>query len=624
MTETMHLGLPYLAAAQAQKHVTHNEALSRLDAVVQLAVIDTTLTAPPGSPAEGDRYIVADGATGAWAGHDGEIAAFIDGAWVLVEAKPGWLAFDAASAAVLVRHDDAWVAIGSFLGAVARFGVNAEADDTNRLAVRSNAVLVTGVEAGDGGTGDVRVVIDKEADGDTASLLFQSGSSGRAEVGLAGDTDFVFKVSADGAAWTEAIRIDKDTGLASLASDPASAMHAATKQYVDQIVAAQDAMVFKGVVDCAANPDYPAGDRGDTYRVSVAGKIGGGSGVNVEAGDLLLCLTDSTASGDQATVGANWSIQQTNLDGAVIGPASVTDGVPALFDGVTGKLIKATTFSAFKTALALVKADVGLGNVLDVPQREALTAGRTYYVRTDGSDSNTGLSDNSGGAFLTIQKAVSVVSALDLSIYNVTIQVRDGTYVETVVLGKLVGSGTVTIRGNTSTPANVVVEPASSYCFHVLDGASGWAIDSLRCYKATNTAVSAFRVYGSVSISNLDFGTGFTAAHILAEANGYVQMSGAVVVSGSCARFAWITLNGIINKVSSGTITMSGTPAFSTAFVVASTGAVVGFLGAATITGSATGKRFDVTLNGVLTYSSGAANLPGDVAGTTATGGQAV
>ena len=68
MTETTHLGLPYLAAAQAQKHVTHNEALSRLDAVVQLAVIDTTLTVPPGSPAEGDRYIVADGATGAWAG----------------------------------------------------------------------------------------------------------------------------------------------------------------------------------------------------------------------------------------------------------------------------------------------------------------------------------------------------------------------------------------------------------------------------------------------------------------------------------------------------------------------------------------------------------------------------
>ena len=65
-------GLPYLAAAQAQKHVTHNEALRRLDAVVQLAVLDATLAAPPASPDEGDRYIVAASATGAWAGQDGD------------------------------------------------------------------------------------------------------------------------------------------------------------------------------------------------------------------------------------------------------------------------------------------------------------------------------------------------------------------------------------------------------------------------------------------------------------------------------------------------------------------------------------------------------------------------
>jgi hypothetical protein len=84
---------------------------------------------------------VADGATGAWVGHDGEIAAFIDGVWVLIEAISGWIAFDLAAEAVLVRHDDAWVAVGSFLGAVTRFGVNTAADDTNRLAVKSNAVL---------------------------------------------------------------------------------------------------------------------------------------------------------------------------------------------------------------------------------------------------------------------------------------------------------------------------------------------------------------------------------------------------------------------------------------------------------------------------------------------------
>lgn len=78
-----------------------------------------------------------------------------------------------------------------------------------------------------------------------------------------------------------------------------------------------DAFVYKGVIDCSANPNYPAADAGHVYKVSVAGKIGGGSGPNVEADDTLICAVDSTASGTQAGVGANWGIIQTNVDGAV-------------------------------------------------------------------------------------------------------------------------------------------------------------------------------------------------------------------------------------------------------------------------------------------------------------------
>ena len=110
--------------------------------------------------------------------------------------------------------------------------------------------------------------------------------------------------------------IDTDTSL-SANSDSKIATQKAVKAYADGLIAANDAMVFKGVLDCSANPNYPAANAGDTYRVSVAGKIGGGSGVNVEAGDILLCLTDGTSSGNQATVGSNWSIIQTNIDGAV-------------------------------------------------------------------------------------------------------------------------------------------------------------------------------------------------------------------------------------------------------------------------------------------------------------------
>jgi hypothetical protein len=101
-----------------------------------------------------------------------------------------------------------------------------------------------------------------------------------------------------------------------------------------------DAMIFKGVIDCSASPNYPAADAGNTYKVSVAGKIGGVSGMVVEVGDTLICQTDGTASGTQAGVGANWHIVQVNIDGAVTGPATATDLGIALFDGTTGKIIK--------------------------------------------------------------------------------------------------------------------------------------------------------------------------------------------------------------------------------------------------------------------------------------------
>jgi hypothetical protein len=208
MDETSNLKLPYIVAAQAQKHVTHNEALRALDAVVQLMVLDKDLAAPPASPAEGARYIVAASPTGAWAGQAGKIAAFQDGAWAFYAPLEGWLAWAADENSLYAFDGAAWGVLsgGAGVNPTPLVGVNATADTTNRLAVSSPASLFNHAGAGH------QVKINKSAPSDTAALLFQTGFSGRAEYGLAGDDDFHVKVSPDGSAWHEAIVVDKDTG----------------------------------------------------------------------------------------------------------------------------------------------------------------------------------------------------------------------------------------------------------------------------------------------------------------------------------------------------------------------------------------------------------------------------
>lgn len=109
MADTPNLTLPLIAADQAQKHVTHNEALGLIDAMTQIAVVSSAVTAPPGSPADGDRYIIPASATDAWSGRDDEVAARINGAWVYLTPRAGWLVFDVAAGNYVCYDGSAWV-----------------------------------------------------------------------------------------------------------------------------------------------------------------------------------------------------------------------------------------------------------------------------------------------------------------------------------------------------------------------------------------------------------------------------------------------------------------------------------------------------------------------------------
>jgi hypothetical protein len=350
-----HLLLPYLLAAQAQKHVTVNEALRLLDGLVQLAVLDRHLTVPPASPADGARYIVASGATGAWAGWDLNVAYWVDGAWMRLVPRPGWQAWVVDEASFLAWDGSAWVAAGlpAFFsdaafelvhdtdpsrravfdlgeiaaGALRSFGLpdvstelaglsgaqtfdgdktfagdleasgpvatigtaagnatyglgagatasgatktvnlgtggaagsdtvvnigsatpgadgvtvvntptvtfangvtivgmpqanltalllglgGAVADAWNRLSVNTPAVLLNNAGAG------IEATVNKAAPADAAAVAFKTGFSARALIGLLGSDDFSFKVSPDGAAYHEAMLVDRNSGRVEL------------------------------------------------------------------------------------------------------------------------------------------------------------------------------------------------------------------------------------------------------------------------------------------------------------------------------------------------------------------------------------------------------------------------
>ena len=223
------LSLPLLQASQAQKHVTHNEALMQLDLLVQLTVTDRTRTAPPPGPIEGQRHIIAAAPTGAWAGQAGKIALWLDGAWQFVTPLTGWRAWVTAETVELTFTGSAWVApSGATIPpvlSVDEIGISAASDATNRLSVASAASLFN--HAGSGH----QMKLNKASTAQTAAILFQTNFSGRAELGTLGNNNFALKVSSNGTSYTTSLEVSATTAgvelfrpvlLTGQASPPAS------------------------------------------------------------------------------------------------------------------------------------------------------------------------------------------------------------------------------------------------------------------------------------------------------------------------------------------------------------------------------------------------------------------
>ncbi len=250
--------------------------------------------------------------------------------------------------------------------------------------------------------------------------------------------------------------------------------------------------------------------------------------------------------------------------------------------------------------------------------RVVLSGPITIYVATTGSDvTNNGLSV--GSPFATIQHAWDTLSnGYDLNGHAATIQLADGTYAAGVTCtGLLLGqTGSVVINGNTATPANVVINTSSS-------GVSGTGGAQVQISGMTLIAGTQGFIM-TASFGRIGAGVVFGACgvQIWAQEQAQIVISSNYSVTGGAGAHVEASQCSSILYNSGLTITVTGTPAFSTAFALSQLTSTIDAI-SVTFSGSATGTRYIAQLNGVIyTNGGGASYFPGNSGGTTGTGGQ--
>ncbi len=305
MSDSPNLGLPFIEAAQAQKHVTHNEALAMLDAFVQTTVLAMSATAPPAPPVEGARVVVGAGAAGAFAGREGRLAMYDAGAWRFFAPRAGWLVWSTADRCAFVHDGAAWVRFDasiSRLQQLSLLGVGTTADATNPLAVSAGNALFTARSSGEGGDGSLRFKLNKEAAGRTVSQLYQTNWSGRAETGLVGDDRWRVRVSGDGQAWSDPLIASTSGVEIGGQLTVASGVRASAAPWVDlscvwnnvavTFVAARLALTDTASAAASRFVEYWRNGAA-VYAVSKAGALLSASGANAAPGQSFIADPDT-------------------------------------------------------------------------------------------------------------------------------------------------------------------------------------------------------------------------------------------------------------------------------------------------------------------------------------------
>jgi hypothetical protein len=388
------LSLDYIDVNAAQREVVHNSAVRALDALVQLAVLDRDLATPPGSPSDGQRWIVAASPTGAWAGHATQVAAWQDGAWRFYVPRLGWLVYVIDEGKLVAWSGSAWVDALSMLTTLqnlALLGVGTTADSTNPFSAKLNNTLWAAKTVAEGGDGNLRYKLSKESAAKTLSLLMQTNFSGRAEIGLTGDDDFHFKVSSDGSTWIDAIKVAGASGAVAITAANALALAAGRQGATNPAL-----WVDASAASCVTGLSIAAKAAGSRLLLAV-GSTGVDEGLSIDArgaGTIRL------GAGSTGAIEHSRNAVPTASDGAALGTTSLmwsdlflASGAVVNFDNGDVTITHASNQLAFAGAATSYSFD----SLLDV---SASAAGQIKFPATQNasSDVNT-LDDYEEGTF---------------------------------------------------------------------------------------------------------------------------------------------------------------------------------------------------------------------------------